>query len=149
MRYLLIDPAERTVTEHDPRKLGREFFYREIRCDIFERVAFAPGVDMWVDEHGLLGEKPDPTFFTVAGTGKLFSGRAVLCGRDSLGNCRAAPAGVTIAKVAALIVFLGGETDVEAAIARGEIMRPESAIVSPGGRREVFWTWHPSAGVAP
>lgn len=73
-RVLRIDPVARTVTPAEDSWLSaREW----IAADLLERVGCGSGVDLWIDEEGMLAAEPD---LWVLGGNQLIAGRGVLVG---------------------------------------------------------------------
>lgn len=76
-RVLRIDPVARTVTPAvDSWLSAREW----IGADLLERVGCGSGVDLWIDEEGMLRDEPD---VWILGGEQLIAGRAVLVGGAS------------------------------------------------------------------
>lgn len=73
-RVLRIDPAARTITSSmDSFNTAREW----IGADLLERVGCGSGVDVWVDEEGMLRDGADHWIF---GGDQMLAGRAVMLG---------------------------------------------------------------------
>ena len=73
-RALRIDPAARTITSSmDSFNTAREW----IGADLLERVVCGAGVDVWVDEEGMLRDGAD---HWILGGEQLLAGRAVMLG---------------------------------------------------------------------
>jgi hypothetical protein len=73
-RVLRIDPAARTVTPAEDSWFSA---LEWIGADLLERVGCGSGVDLWIDEEGMLKEGAD---LWVLGGDQLIAGRAVLVG---------------------------------------------------------------------
>jgi len=73
-RVLRIDPAARTITAAvDTFQSAREW----IGADLLERVGCGSGVDVWIDEEGMLRDGADHWIF---GGDQMLAGRAVMLG---------------------------------------------------------------------
>lgn len=73
-RVLRIDPAARTITAgFDTWETAREW----IGADLLERVGCGAGVDVWIDEEGMLRDGAD---HWILGGEQLLAGRAVMAG---------------------------------------------------------------------
>jgi len=73
-RVLRIDPAARTITASvDTFQSAREW----IGADLLERVGCGAGVDVWVDEEGMLRDGAD---HWILGGDQMLAGRAVMLG---------------------------------------------------------------------
>lgn len=73
-RVLRIDPAARTITAAvDSFQTAREW----IGADLLERVGCGAGVDVWVDEEGMLRDGAD---HWILGGDQMLAGRAVMLG---------------------------------------------------------------------
>lgn len=73
-RVLRIDPQARTVTPaEDSWQTAREW----IGADLLERVGCGSGVDLWIDEEGMLRDGAD---HWILGGDQLLAGRGVLVG---------------------------------------------------------------------
>lgn len=73
-RVLRIDPAARTITTWvDTFQTAREW----IGADLLERVGCGAGVDVWVDEEGMLRDGAD---HWILGGDQMLAGRAVMLG---------------------------------------------------------------------
>ena len=73
-RALRIDPAARTITASvDSFNTAREW----IGADLLERVGCGAGVDVWIDEEGMLRDGAD---HWILGGDQMLSGRAVMLG---------------------------------------------------------------------
>jgi hypothetical protein len=73
-RALRIDPAARTITASvDSFNSAREW----IGADLLERVGCGSGVDVWIDEEGMLRDGAD---HWILGGDQMLAGRAVMLG---------------------------------------------------------------------
>jgi hypothetical protein len=73
-RVLRIDPAARTITAAiDTFQSAREW----IGADLLERVGCGAGVDVWIDEEGMLRDGAD---HWILGGDQMLAGRAVMLG---------------------------------------------------------------------
>lgn len=58
MKFMVLDTEGRfEVKETEENFL--DFCYREINCDLVDRVALAKGLDFWVDDEGMFTQKPN------------------------------------------------------------------------------------------
>ena len=73
-RVLRIDPAARTVT---PAEDSWASALKWIGADLLERVGCGSGVDLWIDEEGMLKDGAD---HWILGGEQLLAGRGVLVG---------------------------------------------------------------------
>lgn len=73
-RALRIDPAAQTITASmDSFNTAREW----IGADLLERVGCGSGVDVWIDEEGMLRDGAD---YWILGGDQMLAGRAVMLG---------------------------------------------------------------------
>ena len=73
-RVLRIDPAARTVT---PAEDSWQTALEWIGADLLERVGCGSGVDLWIDEEGMLKGRDD---HWILGGDQMIAGRGVLVG---------------------------------------------------------------------
>lgn len=73
-RVLRIDPAARTVTPAEDSWMSA---LEWIGADLLERVGCGSGVDLWIDEEGMLRDGAD---HWILGGDQMIAGRAVLVG---------------------------------------------------------------------
>jgi hypothetical protein len=129
-KFVIIRPDEFTVTieEHDDVPAAK----RAAGLDRVDHATLAPGVGMFVYEFGLLEDPAQQHFFSL--DGDLYAGGAVIYRENPDGDLDDVP-GVPP------IVFLGrGAARAEAAIERGTLRRPETAV-----NGQVLWRWPPKA----
>lgn len=78
MRTIIIDAVNKTIREDETDKIGLDYLYKSIGCEVVEVVNLKDGVDLYVDEEGLL--KPQEHFFYYKGTHQPMAGNGVICG---------------------------------------------------------------------
>lgn len=93
LRAILIDPytqkVERiTLDLANGRGLLGEL-YQTIGCDTVTAHALGTGVDLWLDDEGLLVD--DPTLWLLEGASQPFAGRGVILGHDEEGESTSCP----------------------------------------------------------
>lgn len=147
-----IDPHTRTVTRFETDLTGLAAIRAAIGDVTVTRVGLGQGVDLWLDDEGLLGDQSQQrywTFIPQGGTPVPYAGRGVVLGLDGWGETVDAPPYVTPAILAAAIMWLGDEIDLEIAIRAGHVIRPERAVtgILADGRqtRVVEWSWSSAA----
>jgi hypothetical protein len=81
---VVIDPENQTVTRTDIAKQGESELYQELRdaigCSHVDRVKITNGIDMIVDDEGLMKEGMAGFSFTGANQTAHFAGKGVLVG---------------------------------------------------------------------
>lgn len=80
MRTIIIDAVNKTIREDETDKIGLDYLYKSIGCEVVEVVNLKDGVDLYVDEEGLL--KPQEHFFYYEGTHQPMAGNGIICGYD-------------------------------------------------------------------
>lgn len=156
MRAILIDPYTRAISEIS---LPAPHSYREIKAALgiespVTHADLGGGVDMWVDDEGLLIEGGEQRFFAIrprhhVGPSALFAGKGLILGLDrETGETVAAPELITVELLEGDVFWLGDEWDVEAQIERGVVQRPENSMTytDENGQQvtETLWRWQAS-----
>lgn len=131
MRFVAIDPAQKTVDLIDAKTLTDT--YSKVGLDPFQvdHGIIARGIAIVVYEKGMKADPNTVDFFSIGG--HLFAGTAVLYAFDDNSretiNLNSKPP----------VMFYRSAREVEQAIARGEIYRPEIRV-----NGVVEWSWpHP------
>ena len=151
MRGILIDPFARQVREITLQNGGLEGI-RSVIGDVFiECVSLGRGVDLWIDEEGMLNGQEKQAYFGLvdqAGGIKPLAGKGIVLGADNEGGTVGCPAGVLPHAIERIVRWLGDCWEFEAAIEAGRIERPMScwhAAVGPDmrptGPGEILWQW--------
>lgn len=103
MRGFLIDPFERTISEVDYNGDFHQI-YKLIDCDTFTCVTVNDRGDaLFVDDEGLINEKPQ-AFFGWYGYPQPLAGKALLLGNNVMGE--SAPTTFTLNKTNEHVVWL-------------------------------------------
>lgn len=93
IKVILIDPKARTVMgalwRLDQGESFLDLCYSWIGCDLVDVANTDDGLDLWVDDEGLM--KEDRDFFEIDGYPQPLTGRAVLTGHDGQGETISAP----------------------------------------------------------
>jgi hypothetical protein len=119
---ILIDPIKRSVARVQVEPQDDGYYNRTISdllgCDWIERVVMARdgiggGVDMWIDEEGLLTQPNPRGYFRVLGedgsyvfSDYVFPGRALILGYDAAGNTTDCPAQINVSRVHSIIEWV-------------------------------------------
>jgi len=79
-----IDPREKSIkkVKFNKESVGLKDMYSSLECDMVERVALNPHVDLWVDEEGTINGASDRIGFFNIGEYQ-FVGKGLICGLNT------------------------------------------------------------------
>ena len=103
LRVIKIDVVNQVVTTIKMDK-GLKALYKEIGCELVEKVTLANGIDMWLDEEGLL-QNPQAPKFCFVGSSNVFTGNAIIAGYTANGEMADVP--ILDWQLKPMIQFLG------------------------------------------
>jgi hypothetical protein len=121
MRAMLIDPHEKRITEIEIEQ-GIDAMYKAIDAPRFDRAPLCKGIDMWVDDEGLL--RSGQAFFSIAGINELMAGKALLLGNNNQGESIGLPDYVEIKDLNRMVQWHGGAESAEMCIKLGLVTWP-------------------------
>lgn len=129
MKFVVINPKARTIETVDAKELHDAERGAGLNPDSVDHGVLAPGLAYVVYEFGHFVPAAEQSYFSINRT--LISGAAVLYGIDEAGET------IDIMKSGIPDVrFYLGANDVEAAIERNEIRRPQMAV-----NGQQIWAW--------
>jgi hypothetical protein len=129
VKYVLIDPVARTATTVDYPDLRDAERAAGLDPDHVDHGMLTPSIAYVVYEFGLFAPPAEQHYFAIGNT--LIAGATVLYGVNAWGES----VDLMRSTIPDIRWFLGA-SDVEAAIAAGEIVRPRTAV-----NGEVTWQW--------
>jgi hypothetical protein len=124
--YVIVDPKKKTV-----ERFSGTFMEAKKKAGLngVDFGMLTPSVSVVVYEYGMFDPPEEQSYFAMGG--RLFAGTAVLLGVDKHGEDRDL-SGLELPPV----IWFDNTEEIEAAIARGEVVRPHMAV-----NNEVFWKW--------
>jgi hypothetical protein len=141
---IIIDPFAHTIEAKEIQEISGPVMRAEIRADTMTRVRITDGIDLWVDDEGLVA--PGQHYFAFADYPNPLAGRGLVAALTPDGNTvglniPGQADGLTTA-LKTLIRFIGDKHALEADILARRVARPE-VVVTSNGKREVVWRWTP------
>ena len=104
-RAILIDPFTETVSQVTLADTKLQTLRTLIDCDIITIAGLANGVDMILDDEGLLKDSNSQAYFKIGIGSQPFAGKALVVGTDDEGNTVSLPESVTSEKVFERVIF--------------------------------------------
>ena len=104
-RAILIDPFTETVSQVTLADTKLQTLRTLIDCDIITMAGLADGVDMILDDEGLLKDSSSQAYFKIGISSQPFAGKALIVGTDEEGNTVSLPENVTTEKVFQRVIF--------------------------------------------
>ena len=104
-RAILIDPFTETVSQVTLVDTKLQTLRTLIDCDIITMTGLADGVDMILDDEGLLKDSSSQAYFKIGINSQPFAGKALIVGTDDEGNTVSVPENITTEKVFEKVIF--------------------------------------------
>lgn len=104
-RAILIDPFTETVSQVTLVDTKLQTLRSLIECNIITIAGLADGVDMILDDEGLLKDSKSQAYFKIGIGSQPFAGKALVIGTDEEGNTVSLPENVTTEKVFERVIF--------------------------------------------
>lgn len=105
IRAILIDPFTETVSQVTLVDTKLQTYYNLLGCDLITMAGLANGVDMILDDEGLLKDQKTQAYFKMGIGSQPFAGKALIVGTDEEGNTVSLPESVTTEKVFQRVIF--------------------------------------------
>ena len=110
-KAILVDSATKTITEVEVGS-GIQDIYKHLNCDTFDIMRLGGGVDMYLDDEGLLknswidkdGTKHNMVGIQLRGVGQVVMGNGLIMGHNEEGDSVDSP--VSVAQVEAVVTFV-------------------------------------------
>lgn len=103
-RAILIDPFTETVSQVTLVDTKLKTIYNLLGCDLIT-ITSAFGVDMILDDEGLLKDSASQRYFKIGIDSQPYAGKALLVGSDEEGNFASLPENLTTEKVFEKTIF--------------------------------------------
>ena len=103
-KAILIDPFTETVSNVTLVDTKLQTIYSLIGCDLIT-ITSAFGVDMILDDEGLLKDSTSQRYFKIGINSQPYAGKALLVGSDADGNFASLPENLTTEKVFEKVIF--------------------------------------------
>lgn len=104
-KAILIDPFTETVSLVTLVDTKLQTFRTLLDCDIITMAGLANGVDMILDDEGLLKDSKSQAYFKMGINSQPFAGKALVVGTDDEGNTVSLPENITTEKVFERVIF--------------------------------------------
>ena len=104
-RAILIDPFTETVSQVTLADTKLQTLRTLIDCDIITMAGLADGVDMILDDEGLLKDSKSQAYFKIGINSQPFAGKALIVGTDEEGSTVSVPENITTEKVFERVIF--------------------------------------------
>lgn len=105
IKAILIDPFTETVSNVTLVDGKLQTLRNLIECEIITMAGLADGVDMILDDEGLLKDSKSQAYFKFGINSQPFAGKALVVGTDDEGNTVSLPESVTTKKVFERVIF--------------------------------------------
>lgn len=105
IKAILIDPFTETVSNVTLVDGKLQTLRNLIECEIITMAGLADGVDMILDDEGLLKDSNSQAYFKFGINSQPFAGKALVVGTDDEGNTVSLPESVTTEKVFERVIF--------------------------------------------
>ena len=105
IRAILIDPFTETVSQVTLVDTKLQTYYNLLGCSLITMAGLADGVDMILDDEGLLKDPHSQAYFKMGINSQPFAGKALIVGTDEEGNTVSLPENITTEKVFERVIF--------------------------------------------
>lgn len=105
IKAILIDPFTETVSNVTLVDAKLQTLRNLIECEIITMAGLADGVDMILDDEGLLKDSSSQAYFKFGISSQPFAGKALVVGTDDEGDTVSLPESVTTEKVFERVIF--------------------------------------------
>jgi len=104
-RAILIDPFTQTITEVKMVDTKIQTIYALIGCEIITITSLAEGIDMILDDEGLLKNSENQAYFKFGIGSQPFAGKALVIATDEEGDFASLPEKVSVEKISDKVIF--------------------------------------------
>jgi len=104
-RAILINPFTQTITEVKMVDTKLQTIYALIGCELITITSLADGIDMILDDEGLLKDSESQAYFKFGITSQPFAGKALIIATDDEGDFASLPEEVSLDKVNDKVIF--------------------------------------------
>ena len=105
IKAILIDPFTETVSQVTLVDTKLQTLKNLIECEIITMTGLADGVDMILDDEGLLKDSGSQAYFKFGIGSQPFAGKALIVGTNDEGETVSLPENVTTEKVFERVIF--------------------------------------------
>lgn len=104
-RAILIDPFNETITEVKMVDTKLQTIYTLLECRIITITSLANGIDMVLDDEGLLKDSEKQAYFKFGIGSQPFAGKALVIAIDDEGDFASLPEKVSVDKINDKVIF--------------------------------------------
>jgi hypothetical protein len=104
-RAILIDPFNETITEVKMVDTKLQTIYALLGCSIITITSLADGIDMILDDEGLLKDSENHAYCKFGISSQPFAGKALIVATDSEWNIDSLPEKVSVDKINDRVIF--------------------------------------------
>ena len=104
-RAILIDPFTETVMDVTMVDTKLQTIYALIGCELITITSLAEGIDMILDDEGLLKNSENQAYFKFGITSQPFAGKALIVATDGEGDFASLPEEVSVEKISDKVIF--------------------------------------------
>ncbi|NBX70010.1 MAG: DUF3846 domain-containing protein [Proteobacteria bacterium] len=104
-RAILIDPFTETITEVKMVDTKLQTIYALIGCELITITNLANGIDMILDDEGLLKDSESQAYFKFGIGSQPFAGKALIIATDDEGDFASLPEKVSVEKINDKVIF--------------------------------------------
>lgn len=104
-RAILIDPFNETITEVKMVDTKLQTIYTLLECRIITITSLANGIDMVLDDEGLLKDSESQAYFKFGIGSQPFAGKALVIATDDEGDFASLPEKVSVDKINDKVIF--------------------------------------------
>jgi hypothetical protein len=104
-RAILIDPFNETITEVKMVDTKLQTIYALLGCNIITITSLANGIDMVLDDEGLLKDSANQAYFKFGIGSQPFAGKALIVATDDEGDFASLPEKVSVDKINDRVIF--------------------------------------------
>jgi hypothetical protein len=104
-RAILIDPFTETITEVKMVDTKLQTIYTLLECRIITITSLAEGIDMVLDDEGLLKDRENQAYFKFGIASQPFAGKALIVATDDEGDFASLPEKVSVDKINDRVIF--------------------------------------------
>jgi hypothetical protein len=95
-RAILIDPFTETIIEVKMVDTKIQTIYALLGCDVITMTGLANGIDMILDDEGLLKDSENQAYFKFGIASQPFAGKALIVATDDEGDFASLPEKVSV-----------------------------------------------------
>jgi len=104
-RAILIDPFNETITEVKMVDTKLQTIYALLGCNIITITSLVNGIDMVLDDEGLLKDSEKQAYFKFGIGSQPFAGKALIVATDDEGDFASLPEKVSVDKINDKVIF--------------------------------------------